>query len=467
MRGGGIIHLVRTFLWVLLLCGAIRVGVMGLVKPWDPTSHTILIGDGDPRTYHGLALNLMTGEGYKKQSPKFDPNERSLRWAYPDEPEALWPPGYPAFLALIYKLFGINLTAVIIAQILLAVAGCGFIMLATTQLWGPRAGVIAGVLYSLEPLSVQLSNTIWSEALYLPLIAGVVFLIVAFLTAPDARKQYVYLALLGAMLGAAAWVRVTAFPLMIALTGGVLLGQWYWQRDWRRACLGALTLTLTFGAVVAPWYWRNYQLFGVWAFSTSSAYNLLAGIGHRGDQDALFRRAYEAAERAGETPEQLNPFQRARYWRQVALEEWRKAPVDNLFLYIRRLGVVMVSSGASGWEELFRLPARKIDAVRQSWMEVVREFLNRFRSPVGLVVLFTTVYMAIFYGLSFRAVWRLRKEPDTKRKFYTGLAAGLAAVSILTLVNNTHPRGRLVALTLLMPVVAAQLISIALSSEEF
>lgn len=418
--------------------------------PWEPSMQQALVGKGDPRTYHALALNLLEGRGYVRSDSK-QLAEGKLSWSYPGEPECLWPPGYPAFLCIIYRVFGVQIAYAIFAQIVLATIGAWFLMQAVALIWDRRASFWAGMLYALEPVSIQLSNTIWSEALYIPLMAVTLYWLALILRADNPAVRISGLIGLGISLGLAGWVRVTAFPLFLLLLPVLA---WLLRREhgWQAGAKGASLVALAFMITVAPWYLRNYSLYGAFAFSTSSAYNLLMGIGYRGDREDLLRKAYQAAVEAGESPESLNPFQRAKYWRHVALKEWRADPVANLNLYVKRIAVVMTATGISGWGELFRVSIARSETHDKSLFQAFKEFWQKSSNLVGLIGIYTIIYTFSFYIAAFVCV--LVRIRNKSLEFYTALNLFISFISIITLVNNTHPRGRTTALLFLTPLVA-------------
>jgi 4-amino-4-deoxy-L-arabinose transferase-like glycosyltransferase len=448
----------RSTIYVLLLCVLIRLGVMVLAAPWTPATVERLVGDSDPRGYHTLGVNLAMGKGYfrygESKSSDNKAEHKILSRDYAGEPEVLWPPGYPAFLALNYKIFGVQLTSVILLQILLATVGCFFLISAVRLLYGERAGIWAGLLYSVDPVSVYLSNVVWSEALFIPMMAVVVYCFARVLSAETMTARFQWIILLGVALGACTWVRVSTFPLLAGLIP--LLCFLWWRRGghiWR-AAPPVLALSVSFFVTILPWYIRNYNLFGVWAFSTSGSYNLLAGLGYLEGKETLFRRAYQEALRDGKQPHQLGPFERAQYWRKVALQEWQSEFPKHFLGYLKRLVVVMTTPSTSGWGELLGIALPQTSAASASWGETVREFLKKVTSPLGIVAVYSVIYVGIVY---LAVVFRVLSAFRTDKYLLYWLA--LALISILTLVVVSAARGRVQASLFLIPPAAAYLAS--------
>ncbi len=58
------------------------------------------------------------------------------------------------FLALLYKIFGVNLFVVRLVQALLGAVSCGFLFLIGKRLFNRRSGLAAGLLMAVYPLFI-------------------------------------------------------------------------------------------------------------------------------------------------------------------------------------------------------------------------------------------------------------------------------------------------------------------------
>jgi 4-amino-4-deoxy-L-arabinose transferase-like glycosyltransferase len=447
----------RGYMYLLALCVGLRLAVLLAVAPWQPESVSALVGSHDPQGYHRLALNLLHGKGYQVATTQ-PPPPQTLSRGYPGEYETLWPPGYPAFLALIYALFGVRLTPVLLIQAILSTLGCYWLMRAAEAVGGRRAALWAGGLYAVEPVSILMTNSVLSEGLFIPLLCLSVFLLVRAMTTVNPRTERLLLLGLGAALGAATWVRVNAFPIVGALCLAYGAITWRRTRCSRNALLTVMLLGIAYFACLAPWYWRNYQLYGVWGFSTSGAYNLLANYEYRGDKDAMFHKAYQVARAAGEDPLRLNPFQRARYWRQTALQEWRKDFAGNTWLYFKRLATMLLTPSTHGWGRILRIETPRAETAYKGAAQVVREFASKVRGWIGVIGFYSLVYVAFFYGALLTCALRWRAAfPDAASRAVAATLAVCASASVMTTLVLAEARGRLPAIVLLIPVVAAGL----------
>lgn len=157
---------------------------------------------GDAEAYDAYATHLALGQGYSLYDPGFN-NYRE--------------PGYPLFLASIYKAFGIrNFLYVKLFQILL-LAGIAFIVyLIFHQFSYRKTGVITAILTALIPYFGYYTNILMSELLFSFLLILSFYLLIRILKRDD---SFIYYASLGMVLGSAALTRsvILFFPFFIAV----------------------------------------------------------------------------------------------------------------------------------------------------------------------------------------------------------------------------------------------------------
>ena len=91
----------------------------------------------DGERYSRLAAGLLEHGGYLTDQGR---------------PTAYWPPGYPLFLAAVYRLFGVDIVAVRVAQCLLGAATIAVVHRIATKVLdraGARLAALATALYPL------------------------------------------------------------------------------------------------------------------------------------------------------------------------------------------------------------------------------------------------------------------------------------------------------------------------------
>jgi hypothetical protein len=193
----------------------------------------------DPSDYARHAVSIAHGDGYPRST--IVPG---------DSPTAIRPPGFPVFLAGVYRLTGDSVTAGRIAQAILGAIAVGLIALIVRELWGWRLAWLAGLLAAVFPPLVIDGMTLLSEPLFVVLELGAIY---AMLRArSDGRARW--LVSCGVLAGLALLTRANGalllIPLLVAARGA---GAWRSLATYRRPALVAVCAAV----VVAPWTIRN------------------------------------------------------------------------------------------------------------------------------------------------------------------------------------------------------------------
>ncbi len=165
-------------------------------------------------------------------------------------------PGYPLFLAAVYRVAGENPRAVGYVQAFLGALVTWLLILLGTELAGRRVGLLAGAFHAVSAYSILYTPFLLQEVLALPLLVGLLL--------TRAREKG---AATGVLLAAAVMVR----PAALYLAPGLLLP---WLRTrWRSALVASGLVALVSGAWVA----RNAALgFGP-VFTSWDGINLYMG----------------------------------------------------------------------------------------------------------------------------------------------------------------------------------------------
>jgi hypothetical protein len=188
------------------------------------------------------------------------------------------PPIPPAILALIYKLFGITMTA--------GITGWLFRMLAQSAIWGLlpwigertglgwKAGLIGGIAGALFPL--------WLAHGEAPAAVLLGLLVVAVVRRWESVPRPAGSLLLGAAFGISFHVQPAFLPVLLGYLGFEL----WWRSDrgkWRSAALVALAAFLA----CVPWGVRNYRTFDA-VFFVRSNFGLELRMGnHEGAEASI------------------------------------------------------------------------------------------------------------------------------------------------------------------------------------
>jgi 4-amino-4-deoxy-L-arabinose transferase-like glycosyltransferase len=190
----------------------------------------------DETDYDTLAINLV-----KHQEFAFSPGE----------PTSLRPPLYPALVAVVYAVCGVqNYPAVRLVQAVLSLGTVLLVYALGRMLWSRRVALWAAGLCCFYPSLLGFNNLLLTEVLF-------TFLLVAFcvlLVAAVQRRSLELLAAAGVVLGLGALTRsvLWLFPPVLALY--LLLA---WRGSFLRRLAAVTAAVLPFVAVIAPWSIRN------------------------------------------------------------------------------------------------------------------------------------------------------------------------------------------------------------------
>jgi 4-amino-4-deoxy-L-arabinose transferase-like glycosyltransferase len=201
----------------------------------------------DARDYELHAQSIAVGEGY------------SRRVAY-GRPTAFRPPGYPYFLAGVYRVAGVErasparrIHAARIAQAFVGAAIVALIGLLGTLLWGRRTGLVATALGAIYVPLITVGGAVMSEPLF---AVAMLAALAAALVHRRSPHRYRHAVLTGVLAGLATLTRANAVVLLIPL--GLAVWDGRPRSSW--AALGPpVALVAAAILTVAPWTIRNAE----------------------------------------------------------------------------------------------------------------------------------------------------------------------------------------------------------------
>jgi len=229
---------VRWIIVVLCLSFLLRITSV-LINPRAPVSDEVV--------YDALARSLVHDHSYSIDGV----------------PTAYRPPGYPAFLAVIYGLFGPNQFAAKAVQALLD-SITAVILFVIARKVSPKAGIIAGALWCIFPPAILYVNYLLSESLTVFLVA--LSLLWMYDTSTRLSPRWL---LAGLTIG----FLILTKPIFLLLPVLLLtLG--------KKLNMGRINGVVLAGAVLlvlAPWIVRNQVELGYTGLSTNGGMNLFIG----------------------------------------------------------------------------------------------------------------------------------------------------------------------------------------------
>ncbi|OQX51818.1 MAG: hypothetical protein B5M53_10270 [Candidatus Cloacimonas sp. 4484_209] len=208
---------------------------------------------GDARNYASLAKHLLT-------THQFGSYPEGIKYR-----EAARTPGYPLFIAFSYLLSGNRNWFVILFQCLLdSLVASMLFSIALIILHNVRAGLIAGMLYSIHPHQMLYTTQMLTEGLF-------TFLLVVFFILFIKSRRKLFLILSGILLGIATLTRPITFYFFIPVVLVLLYG---WRKKLRVALNYSFLFVVVFFLTLSPWYVRNYITFHRVFLSTIGNWNV-------------------------------------------------------------------------------------------------------------------------------------------------------------------------------------------------
>lgn len=192
----------------------------------------------------------------------------------PDTPEVMRTPGYPLFIATVYKVCGEKSHApVIFLQIIVSVAVAALTFYLGGRLFGAAAGLIATGLVLIEPVTFLHSQMLLTETLF---SLFVVLIAIAGLKVLERLERPLGRALvLGLCIALSAFVRPIGYYLIAPVLAGLVAVMLIKKIPARRVAAAALALALPWVLLVGGWQLRNARVAGRGEFSYIQSYNLL------------------------------------------------------------------------------------------------------------------------------------------------------------------------------------------------
>ena len=327
MRGGLKTQLGLVFVTALALRAGIglwangRGEMEGLAYRYERDAYAMVAGyhfstpvDNAPPQVDLITLADSLGRRGEKISPARVPSMNPARW----RPTSLHPPGYAAFLAVVYQIVGEPLFPWVKAiQAILDAAACVLLYFVGRRFGGHRVGRFAAWCAALFPPTAYLVTSRVADALMPAFMIGIFWL---WLRALETRRL-AWFALAGVALGLACLFRpdyllYPAFLFMGALATVPL----------RTALAGSAVLALATFLVLVPWGLRNQRAHGAFNVTThAGGMAMYQGLGQFPNpygivfDDEAMQRKVQAAGFEGIDDPRADQWFRARY-RQIARE---------------------------------------------------------------------------------------------------------------------------------------------------
>ncbi len=341
--------------------------------------------------------------------------------------EGMWKaPLYPAWVGLVYELFGARPSAVGVVQglILAPLAVLGTWLLGR-RLFGPAVGVIGAAIVAVFPLAWEYYGLLYPEAFAIPLALAAFWLL--FERPPTSRLAIG----LGALVGVSILVRPTSFFILAGCAAA-----WVLAAGWLRGLALTALATALAALVVAPWTVRNYVVAD--ALIPVSLQDIAAYGVFNEDSAGDPVRPYAWRYRPADVPAVLAgpPVDDGEL-----RSELQREALDYIAEHPESLPQAWFWNGVSRFWDL-RRPARPIE-------EAPLEGRSRAVAIAGITIYYALLVLAA-YGL-----WRIR----ARRAIVVPIAAMALAASLIFIVGSgTRYRAPLEPLVVLLAVNGALLL---------
>src|SRR3989338_7003970 len=171
-------------------------------------------------------------------------------------PSGRRPIGYPIFLAILYRIFGVHPLVASMANLFLYVVSAVVLYFMTRALFFNRTALLAVFVFSLFSVSVFSVKLLTDEHLFLPFWYGGLLLLMKGVRSQFSRWTILWL---GLIFGYATMIRTHSIfmPFIVALA--YLLT----KHSWKKTFLSFFAVLFVMQLLNLPWIIRNYKVWGV------------------------------------------------------------------------------------------------------------------------------------------------------------------------------------------------------------
>jgi len=399
----------RVPLFVLLASFALKSAVFLALYPRNPER---IVGQ-DTATYERPALALL------------DTGRFAIDAAHPDIPATLVPPGYPAFIASIYFVFGERRAVVIVAQILITLLTLWMVFMIGVRLWGRAAGALAMVALALDLLSFTYAQILFADTLFTAALVAACYAAVEHLLTGRLRWAVGF----AAALAIATLVRPISYYLFWPIVVAILIREWRGRHSVARFAAVAVSLSLPWILLVGSWRAHNQRMIGRAQVSDIQSVNLLlyraAGVVAIRDSISFF----DAQKRLAESLPDPNGRSRGEIdalYEREALRILAAHPL--LFLRMEAFGLVKVVAGSARAEFLHYYGGEPYEdtpsgAVGLTAAEAKAKFAGH--EWVVVPVLYVFVHLGLLYAAALYGIWIGFRRPGPRAPLILLAAVGI------------------------------------------
>ena len=221
------------------------IAVIGIIAAGIFAAFSSPLSGLDPVQYDRLGYNIASGNGFStEEKPPFLPT-------------MFREPAYPAFLALIYTIFGHNVKFVIAIQILLHALSAMITYYLAKEAFSEKCAALSGMIVAVFPTLANIASYIMSETFFTALLCLCIYLVSKALK----KKSGLLFLASGIIFGILTLTKTASLFLPFAMAFPVFLAGRKNGIGMKRAAYYVAALILPFLLVVSAWSIRNHNLF--------------------------------------------------------------------------------------------------------------------------------------------------------------------------------------------------------------
>ncbi|MBU1179781.1 glycosyltransferase family 39 protein [Patescibacteria group bacterium] len=352
------------------------------------------------------------------------------------ESDAIRPPIYPLFLALLYLILFKSLALVLFVQNIIGALSTVLVYRLGKNIFNKRVGIVASIMYIFEAEHLMMSSLIRAEILFVFffLLSIIYFLkyIKYFHT-----KHLIYFSL---FLGIATLTRPNSQLFFVVYIFIFFLAAVSKKIAFKKFLLNSVLIILVFLAAISPWSIRNYIKLGTVQLSPIMGYNLYQNLVHETKGMVLRRQGmsneelykwgakeWELIAEKLQVPRHKYPsFALQKYWMDEALAEIKKEPLLYIGTYFHCKTIYCLNDASAYFFEKLNKGYDGKPIIN------IPDFILFPLMYYGMKFVWAMMWLVVAAGLILESVYFLRKKKDIPWIMYIFLSVSIIYFAMLT-----------------------------------